>query len=452
MNKFKALIFAFAMFTVLATSAESAFAAGLDTIIKKSELNKTSTIAVSVKDTKTGKVVYEYNEHKLMNPASVQKIFTMRSAYVQLGEDYTFNTSAYIDKNGNLFIKLGADPTLTTAKLKTLMKSVKDNYKKPVKDVVLDASIIDNKQWGIGWMWDDDTNSLLPKYSPFSVNENKIDITIDPPKNGRPIEIKNRSNYSMILVNMLKSGNTDALTYERMPWTSGDMTYIKGSLKNSVRLKLPVDSVERYFTSELEKAMNNAGLKHTGTFKTAPMPAGLTKIAEVSSQPMSVLTADTLKNSNNFYSEMIFKTAGGSFTKGQGTTENAVEMFRSYYSDIKSDKPVVVDACGISRNDLLTADWITEALNKIHNEKDFDKFSAMLAKPIEGTLSDRLLNISLKLRAKTGTASGISSIAGYLDTKSGKKYSFAILVQNHNKPSVEVKRFEDSLINELYKF
>lgn len=451
MNKIKASMIAFSAMAVLTLTSGCTFAAGLDSIIKKSELNKTSTIAVSVKDVKTGKTVYEYNEHKLMNPVSVQKVFTMRSAYVQLGEDYTFNTTAYIDKKGNLFIKLGADPTLTTAKLKTLMKSVKDNYKKPVNDVVLDPSIIDNKQWGIGWMWDDDTNSLLPKYSPLSVNENKIDITIEPSKNGRPIEIKNRSTYSMILVNMLKSGNSDSLSLERMPWTSGDMTYVKGTLKNPVRIKLPVDSVERYFTGELEAAMSSAGLKRTGSFKTAPMPNGLTKIAEVSSQPLSVLTAETLKNSNNFYSEMIFKTAGGSYAKTKGSTENAVEMFNKYYADLKTDKPVIVDACGISRNDLLTADWITEALNKIYKEKDFDKFSTMLAKPIEGTLSDRLLNISLKLRAKTGTASGISSIVGYIDTKSGKKYSFAILIQNHNLPAVEVKRFEDSLINELYK-
>ena len=126
-------------------------------------------------------------------------------------------------------------------------------------------------------------------------------------------------------------------------------------------------------------------------------------------------------------------------------------MFNSTYSDIKSDTPVIVDACGISRNDLITADWITEALNKIYKEKDSEEYISLLAKPIEGTLSDRLLNISLKLRAKTGTASGISTIAGYINTKSDKKYSFAILIQNHNSSVLDVKKFEDELINEIYK-
>ena len=70
---------------------------------------------------------------------------------------------------------------------------------------------------------------------------------------------------------------------------------------------------------------------------------------------------------------------------------------------------------------------------------------------MEGTLRDRLINISLRLRAKTGTASGISSISGYIDTKNNKKYSFAIFIQNHNEPGENVKKFEDEIINEIYK-
>lgn len=452
MNKLKSLLFTLAlMFSVLLYTASSSDAASLDSIIQKSQLNKTSTIAVSVKDAKTGRVVYEYNQHKLMNPASVQKIFTMKSAYNELGSDYAFTTSAYMDKKGNLYIKLGADPTLTRGSLITLLKSVKEKYNKPVNDIVLDPTIIDNKQWGIGWMWDDDTNALLPKYSPFSVNENKIEISVLPGKNGSLPEIKNKSSYTMNIINLLRNGDSNNLIFERMPWITSDMTYIKGSIKSPVRIKLPVDSVERHFTNELNAALASAGIKHNGALKVAPMPSNLTKVSEISSISLEEIMGSTLKNSNNFYSEMIFKTAGSHYVKGQGTTENAVSMFEKYYADIKPDGHVIVDACGISRNDLMSADWITSALNKIYKEKDFDKFVVLLPKPIEGTLSDRLVNISLKVRAKTGTASGISSIAGYVDTKSNKKYSFAILIQNYTQNTVDVKKFEDSLINEIYK-
>ena len=125
-------------------------------------------------------------------------------------------------------------------------------------------------------------------------------------------------------------------------------------------------------------------------------------------------------------------------------------MFNKYYADVKANSPTIVDACGISRNDIISADWMTTALNKIYKDKDFDDFVTLLPKPMEGTLSDRLLDISLKVRAKTGTASGISSIAGYIDTKSGKKYSFAIMVQNFDKPVIDIKKFEDNIIREIY--
>lgn len=430
----------------------AAFAANIESVITKSDVNKNATIAVSIKDAKSERTVYEYNSHKLMNPASVLKVFTMRSAYNELGSKYLFETALYLDKNNNLYIKPSADPTLTTASLKILLQTFKDeNPKTIVKDVVIDPTVIDDTQWGIGWMWDDDTNALLPKYSPLSVNENKIHITVSPGKNGFAPEIKNSTPYIMPVISTVRNGNNNSVQVERMPWKNGDYTKISGTVKTPMQIILPVNNPERHFMCVLEQALKSTGVKYTGTIKTAPVPSKAKKVAHISSQPLESIIATTLKNSNNFYSEMIFKAAGGHYAKAQGTTQNAIEMFNKYYADVKSDTPIIVDACGISRNDLITADWVTAALSKIYKEKDFEQFLPLLAKPIEGTLSDRLLNISLKLRAKTGTASNISSIAGYIETSSKKKYSFAIMIQNHNQETLKVKQFEDKIINEIYK-
>lgn len=433
-------------------STLSASSNTLDSIIQKTYLNKTSTIAVSVKDTKTGKVVYEYNQNKLLNPASIQKIFTLRSAYKELGKEYTFNTTAYTDDENNLYIKLGGDPSLTTEKLTNLFNKIKEQYPETIfNDLIIDPTIIDNKQWGIGWMWDDDASKLLPKYSPYSINENKISIKITPNKNGITPEINNQSSYPMQIVNKVKQGNTNNLSFERMPWNTSDTTTITGIIKKEEIVTLPVNLPEKYFTIELNNAIKKAKIKTNGTLKIAPISNNTKFLTEITSQPLADLVGLTLKNSNNFYSEMIFKVAGGHFSNKQGTTETAVEMFEKEYSTLSDDGHIIVDGCGISRNNLLTADWVTSALNKIYKEDDFQSFEKLLAKPIEGTLANRLLNISLKVRAKTGTASGISSIAGYIDTKSEKKYSFAIIIQNHNLNPRDIKNFEDKLINEIYK-
>lgn len=448
MTNFKAILTITAlMFSMLTASASS-----LDSIIQKTYLNKTSTIAISVKDTATGKVIYEYNQNKLLNPASVQKLFTLRSAYKELGKDYTFNTTAYTDYQNNLYIKLGADPTLTTERLVNLLKTIKEQYPEKIyNDIIIDPTIIDNKQWGIGWMWDDDPSKLLPKYSPYSINENKITIKITPSKTSIMPEINNQSSYPMQIINKIKQGNSNNLTFERMPWNTSDATTIIGTIKKEETVQLPVNLPEKHFTIELNNAIKKSKIKTNGTLKIAPVSENADLLSEIKSQTLEELVGFTLKNSNNFYTEMIFKVAGGHYKKNQGTTEDAVEMFEKEYSTLSDDGHIIVDGCGMSRNNLLTVDWVTSALNKIYKEEDFSTFEKLLAKPVEGTLANRLLNISLKVRAKTGTASGISSIAGYIDAKSGKKYSFAIIIQNHNINPYDVKNFEDKLINEIYK-
>lgn len=449
MNRFK---FILGIFTLLSMSLNPAFCASLDSIIKNSEINKNATIAVSVKDTKTGRTIYEYNGNKLVNPASVQKIFTMKAAYNELSPEYTFDTKAYVDTNNNLYIKLSGDPTLNTNRLKKLLILSKETVKKPFNDIIVDSTVIDDTQWGTGWMWDDDTNELLPKYSPYTINKNKIGIKIIPGKNGRLPEIRNNSDYHMIFVNLLKNGENNNITFKRTPWQSSDMTYVEGSIKTETSRLLPVNSPQTYFMNELRKAVSGAGIKYSGQIKTAPVPQKAKLIATESSENLEKIISETLKDSNNLYSELIFKVAGGHYTQKQGSTDKAINLFKKQYSDLNQTKDlIIVDACGISKNNLISANWTTSALNKIYKTPEFEQFAILLPKPMEGTLSNRLLDISLRLRAKTGTASGISSIAGYIDTKSNKKYSFAIFVQNHNTDTDKVKKLEDDIIMEIYK-
>ena len=155
MNKFLKLFIL--TITMSFLTAQIAGAKDFDNIIKKSQLDETATISVSVKNAKTGKVLYEYNQNKYLHPASALKLFTMAAAYDQLGGDYQYRTQLFKDKNNNIYLKLSGDPTLTTSDLTNLFKELKSKYKINVNDVVIDPTVIDNSQWGTGWMWDSST-------------------------------------------------------------------------------------------------------------------------------------------------------------------------------------------------------------------------------------------------------------------------------------------------------
>lgn len=53
-----------------------------------------------------------------MIPASTLKLVTSSAALNTLGSDYEFSTKLYKSSNNDLYLKLGADPFLTSSDLK----------------------------------------------------------------------------------------------------------------------------------------------------------------------------------------------------------------------------------------------------------------------------------------------------------------------------------------------
>ena len=143
----------------------SAFAnSELARTVNSSPLNTSSVVAVSVKEANTGKVLYQHNEQKLLHPASTLKIFTTIPAMEELGDEYEFTTTFYT-ANNNLYIKAGADPFLTSRAIRDAIRSIKSKGYHSFNKVFFDGSIIDNSEWGIGWMWDDTTNKRMQKFN-----------------------------------------------------------------------------------------------------------------------------------------------------------------------------------------------------------------------------------------------------------------------------------------------
>ena len=152
MKKILALII-FMFVLTMSTDAKSLHRS-FDTLIRESDISK-NNIAISVKNVDTGKVVYSQNAHVLMHPASVQKILTIIPVTEALGDDYTFKTGLYQRGNNGYLLKLGADPYLETSDLEPLVKNIKADK---VKQIYIDNTLIERKDWGEGWQWDDDLN------------------------------------------------------------------------------------------------------------------------------------------------------------------------------------------------------------------------------------------------------------------------------------------------------
>ena len=148
-------------------------------------------------------------------------------------------------------------------------------------------------------------------------------------------------------------------------------------------------------------------------------------------------------------SETMFKLAGAKYLGLEtGTDSSGIKMFNDYCvkHNLDNSRIRMVDSSGVSKNNLVSADFISEFLVVNKN----NQVLAQLPTPGEGTMTHRLLTIKDNLRAKTGTLSDISSIAGYLTSKSGKKYVFCIMINDMKLSTSDKKMLEDFIIREAY--
>ena len=401
------------------------------------------SISISIKNADNNKVVYSLNDKMLMNPASVQKILTTPVVAEVLGEDYTFTTSIY-SRGEDYILKLGADPYLTTTDLKKLLK----NVSKEANKLSIDDRILDSKTWGEGWQWDDDMNILMPRFGSYNLDKNLIKITILPAEDGQFATIMNPSKYPLVFFNHIIKGDKTELDIRRDNAISANTLMLSGTVARPTAVYIPTNNLQGYFNVQLKRALEDRSIY----LKTVPTVEKVNSDDILRAEVTHSLDAainDILKNSNNLVSETVFKLAGARYLGLETGSDSAgIKMFNDYCvkNNLDNSRIRITDASGVSKNNLVSTDFVTDFLVLNKNNKLMDR----LAKPGEGTLTHRMLPIKDFLRAKTGTLSDTSSIAGYLRTRNGKNLTFCIIMNDMKLSTSDKKMLEDYILREAY--
>lgn len=447
---FKLLVIFFVLSVFVGAAQAKPFLNPIASAVKKADISKGALISISVKEVNTGKKKFEMNANTPMTPASIQKIATLLPAVDTLGVDYEFKTQLYKNKDNDLYLKLGADPYLTSSDLKEMIKTLA-NYKITAPKVFsIDDSILDSNEWGEGWQWDDDLNPLIPKFGSYNIDKNLLTVSVVPTVSGAPADISTTVFYPTAFINNVITGDKTEIQLTRKNYISPDVINADGTVSRDTDIQIPVNYPRRYFILRLEEILRRQKISYYGDFNRLKLPKNTCMISEVK-HPLSSAFEDILKNSNNMIAESVFKIAGGKYSNETGSTAAAEEMFNDYYKKlgVKTDNIKIVDGSGVSKNNLVTADFMTEILVKAYSNKNFDLKNS-LAGPGEGTLKDRMLYFKGNLKAKTGTLTNISSVTGYLTAKSGKTYAFCIIVNDPKSKSADKKSFEEYLLRTAF--
>jgi D-alanyl-D-alanine carboxypeptidase/D-alanyl-D-alanine-endopeptidase (penicillin-binding protein 4) len=171
---------------------------------------------------------------------------------------------------------------------------------------------------------------------------------------------------------------------------------------------------------------------------------GQVEIASLQSPPFSIIAAQTLKPSQNLYTELILRTLG-KLVPPTATTETdplatsedlGLEAIKGFLKTVgvRPESLVLSDGSGLSRNDMITADASVQLLTFMSKHRYADVFrNALPIAGVDGTLRNRMKGTAAEnnVRAKTGSLSSAASLAGYVTTGAGERLAFAVMVNNY---------------------
>jgi D-alanyl-D-alanine carboxypeptidase/D-alanyl-D-alanine-endopeptidase (penicillin-binding protein 4) len=402
-------------------------------------------------------------------PASNLKIATLAVAADRLGWDHRFETrleavgmvqAGVLD--GDLVVTGVGDPTIGSGDaghaplfLEWAEALRAAGITRVDGDVIGDDNAFDDETLGAGWAWDYLAAGYAAPVSALSYNENvavvriapamvvgsPAVVTLTPP--GHRLELTNQ-------VATLPSGSATAIELLRLPGSAqllarGGIAVGAASIVRTAALDNPTLS----FVEAFRLALDSRGIGLSGRARdiddvAAPLTSGeRLPIARRESAPLSSLIAYSMKESQNFYAEMIFKSLGRGDGR-PGSAEGARQVMRDTLTSwgVPPESMVLYDGSGLSRYNYATAESLTRILAHVwQDERLRGPFVAAL--PVgghDGTLSGRMRNAALdrRVQAKTGTIANVRALSGYLEGNSGEKFAFAIIANNYTAPNTQV--------------
>lgn len=203
--------------------------------------------------------------------------------------------------------------------------------------------------------------------------------------------------------------------------------------------------------SELLKAR---GVYFDGGIKAGTCPSGATQVCQVSHKLIDVLVP-MMKNSNNLYAESVFYQLG--LMRGRpSTAKKASKAIEDVLRRAGRGESIhrFADGSGLSLYNYVSADIEVAFLRYAFSDKDlyYKLYETLPIAAIDGTLKDRMKGTPAagNVRAKTGTVSGVSSLAGYCTTSNGRHLAFAIINQGVMKGSY-AKALQDRICEVMCK-
>jgi D-alanyl-D-alanine carboxypeptidase/D-alanyl-D-alanine-endopeptidase (penicillin-binding protein 4) len=331
-----------------------------------------------------GKPVIAHQADRPMVPASTMKLLTALAAIKRWGLDHHFETRLLRDGGGRLWVQGAGDPYLVSEELDLMAKAIRAAGVTSVAGVGADDSL------------------FVPTLDipGRSASDNPYDAPVT----------ALAANFNTL--NLRVRGGSVASAEPQTPLTPLARRFGQGLRSGTQRVNLKDKELgARYFAEVLSAKLEDAGVRVTSGPLVGPVPSGARPLLTYrNSRDLRAVLVPMLEYSNNFVANGLFlkladRGDGSPITiaKAQATMANWIDKtFR--WRDYR-----VEDGAGLSRGNRISARQLVAVLDA------FAPYRNLLPRQGQDIL------------AKTGTLTGVSAYAGYVN-RGGAWVPFSLLI------------------------
>mgnify|MGYP000843968312 CR=1 FL=1 len=386
-------------------------------------------VGIAVYEPATNTYLYNYQAEKYFIPASNTKIFTCYAAMKHLGDSLV--GLLYNEDDGEYTVQFTGDPTLLHSdfKLHPVMQFFQKN-----KNVTVVKSNWKDERWGNGWAWNDFDADYMAERSAAPIYGNVVNFS----KKGNQIHVFPKLfKDSLTLYGNVQTGN---FSIDRS--FNNNNFLLKNSKRKFSNTEIPFVTSEALSVALLEDTLlNTINYLDVETVSQANWK-------KCYSQPTDSMLKPMMHRSDNFYAEQGLLMVGQALSGELNDAKTIDSLMKTDFANMPN-KPRWVDGSGLSRYNLISPMDFVWVLNKMKQEINWNRITAIFPTGNTGTLNGYYKNYVGKIYAKTGTLSNHVALSGFIKTNSGKELIFSVLVNSHQTAASNIRRAVEAFLTDI---
>ncbi len=428
------------------------------------------TLSIHVEDLETGEVVLAWLPEEPRNPASTMKLLTTLVALDVLGPAYRWKTEVYAlgevndgKLEGDLLLKGHGDPFLVTERVWQMLRSIRQTGIDSISgDLLLDDTYFDIGKYDPAAFdkqplraYNVAPNALLMNFKVvrywFEPDGQSVKVRLDPQLGNLSVDnrLKLVPGYCggyQRGITVTNNGDNDQVTFSgRFP--SGCKRYA---------MDRTVLSHNEFVYGLFASLWKESGGTLDGGWRKAVVPEDLEPILTFESPSLTEMIASVNKHSNNVMARQVLYTLAAEVLGPPGTEKGGREVIGKWLSDngLEPAELAVANGAGLSRESRISAVDMASLLRFAWKQPYMPEYLASMSLTgLDGTLSRRFRGSELvgKAHLKTGSLDHVTAIAGYLQARSGRRFSVVVLhnfEDIHRGPGEEI---QEALLRWLYE-